>query len=106
MYCPNELYLIVQYSSDKARSECYKESFLTNNWDVITEKVFNYHNAAKYIVLNYDEENDVYTYQNHKRKINISVINKEYNVFTPIYEKYTDFEYLISRQEMIDALED
>lgn len=99
-----EIYLIIQYTSDKVKSECYKDSFISDDFQGVMDNVFKYPYAAKYVVLT-TTDGEIYTYQNSKRKITIG-IEREDGEITPVYSKYTDFEYLISRQEMIDNLED
>lgn len=106
---PTELYLVVQYSSDKVRSEAYKNSIILSDWDEVKNAVFKYWKAAKIIRLkkdsNEDEDSATYLYHNSQKTIKVGVFleNGEYKAS---YEKYTDFEYLISKQEMIDDLED
>ena len=100
-----EVFLIIQYSSDKVRSECYKNSFISENFQGVVDNVFFYQNAAKYITLA-TKDGVIYTYQNAKRKITVGIKCEENGEITPVYSKYIDFEYLISRQQMIDELED
>ena len=100
-----EVFLIIQYTSDKVRSECYKNSFISEDFQGVIDNVYCYQNAAKYITLS-TKDGVIYTYQNAKRKITVGIKCEENGEIAPVYSKYIDFEYLVSRQQMIDELED